>query len=116
MAGSTAKYALPYPTGVDDVADGDEKIKALAERVDLMLGQHGQVNLAPSGSDVVTSANVVYGRTYPTVPRVFLSLASAVGTATTVFVWSTNETTTGCTINMRASNASSRTVNWMARP
>lgn len=116
MSGATAKYALPYPTGPDPFADGDEKIKALAERVDLMLGQHGQVNLAPSGSDVVTSANVVYGRTYPTAPRVICAPASAVGSATTVFVWPTNETTTGCTINMRASNASSRNVNWMARP
>lgn len=116
MAGATAKYAFPYPTGGDDVAAGDEKIKALAERIDLMIGQSGDVNLAPSGSDVVTSQAVAYGRAYPTVPKVICGIGSPVGSGATVFVWPTLETVNGFTINMRASNASARTVTWTARP
>jgi hypothetical protein len=34
MAGTTARLALPYPTGTDRVADGDNAIQALAEGLD----------------------------------------------------------------------------------
>jgi hypothetical protein len=34
MPGTTPKLALPYPLGTDRVADGDDAIKALAERVE----------------------------------------------------------------------------------
>jgi hypothetical protein len=34
MPSSTPKYQLPYPLGTDRVADGDNAIQALAERVE----------------------------------------------------------------------------------
>jgi len=38
MPGSTPKFAFPYPLGTDLIADGDDTIKALAEKVDTVLG------------------------------------------------------------------------------
>lgn len=38
MPASTPKYAFPYPLGTDFIADGDDAIKALAERVEAVLG------------------------------------------------------------------------------
>lgn len=37
MAGSTPKLVLPYPTGTDRVADGDNAMQALAERLEARL-------------------------------------------------------------------------------
>lgn len=37
MAGSTTKYALPYPSGTDPLKQGDDTIKALAERVEVVM-------------------------------------------------------------------------------
>ena len=38
MPANTPKYAFPYPLGTDLIADGDDSIKALAERVEAVLG------------------------------------------------------------------------------
>lgn len=37
MAGTTTKYALPYPTGTDLIKDGDDKIAALANALDAII-------------------------------------------------------------------------------
>jgi hypothetical protein len=54
MGGTTPKYQLPYPTGTDRVADGDNAIQALAERVEVVvpLVRVGVVGMATNaGSD-----------------------------------------------------------------
>jgi hypothetical protein len=38
MPATTPKYAFPYPLGTDLIAEGDDAIKALAERVEAVLG------------------------------------------------------------------------------
>lgn len=35
---ATSKYAIPYPIGTDRVADGDNAMQAIAEKVDTILG------------------------------------------------------------------------------
>ena len=37
MAGTTTKYAIPYPSSTDYLADGATKIQELADRVDLVM-------------------------------------------------------------------------------
>jgi hypothetical protein len=37
MTGQTSRLEIPYPTGTDPVADGDNTIQALAERVDNVI-------------------------------------------------------------------------------
>ena len=41
MGGTTPKYGLPYPSGTDRLMDGDNAIQALAEKVELVLGNSG---------------------------------------------------------------------------
>jgi hypothetical protein len=41
MGGTTPKYGLPYPTGTDRVADGDNAMQALAEKIDDTLAPTG---------------------------------------------------------------------------
>ena len=38
MGGITPVWAIPYPTGTDRVADGDNAMEALAAKVDALLG------------------------------------------------------------------------------
>lgn len=51
MPANTPKYALPYPLGTDLIANGDDMIKALAERVEAVLG--------PTSAAVAYSANAI---------------------------------------------------------
>lgn len=62
MATTGAPNSMPYPVGTDKVVDGDDAIKALAERVDVRLGKwtsyapaDGGFNGAKSGSYLRTS-------------------------------------------------------------
>lgn len=48
---TTAPWSIPYPTGTDRVADGDNAIQAVADRVTLLLGQ--SLNGAPLPYTVV---------------------------------------------------------------
>jgi hypothetical protein len=38
MPGTTAKLLLPYPLSTDPVSDGDDQMKALADRLELLIG------------------------------------------------------------------------------
>jgi hypothetical protein len=49
MPATTAKYAYPYPLGTDPVSDGDDAIKALADRVEAVNGPVA-VNVAYAAS------------------------------------------------------------------
>jgi hypothetical protein len=55
MAGTTPRYALPYPTGTDRVADGDNAIEALARGVeDKIRMWNGYAFSGPVSSMAVT--------------------------------------------------------------
>ena len=41
MAGATATFGFPYPTGTDRVMDGDNAIQALAEAIEAKLKSFG---------------------------------------------------------------------------
>ena len=54
MGSQTPFYAFPYPLGTDRVADGDNAIQALAEKMEAVLGK---------GTGATTRA---WGTPYPT--------------------------------------------------
>jgi hypothetical protein len=60
MAGTTTRLALPYPTGGDRVADGDNAMQALAEAVDTALAGVAWVNMALGNAWTNTDTNT-YG-------------------------------------------------------
>lgn len=116
MPGATTKHAIPYPTPTDPVRDGDDRIKALAERVDLLLGETGLVSITPSAADVATSLRVDYGRSYaPGIPRVMVMVNENVGATLNVNVWPAAADATGFTLWIRSSNTTTRQIRWDAR-
>lgn len=59
MPGATTRFQLPYPLGSEPVADGDDAIKALAEKLDTVL-YTGNAWLS-----LVLATNWVNQATYP---------------------------------------------------
>lgn len=61
MSGSTPHLQIPYPTGTDRVADGDNAIQALAERIEARMpwGAKGRVQ------STATTAHDQNGQTVP---------------------------------------------------
>lgn len=118
MTSSTPKYAIPYSTGTDGLDTVDDTMKALAERVDLMIGEAGDTSITPSAADTNTSVRVNYSRSYAAagVPKVLCAVNESRAVATTVWVWSSAEDATGFTLNIRASSTATRSVRWVARP
>ena len=53
MPSSTPKFAIPYPVGTDLLADGDNAMQALAERVEALLSP--QTGAVVYGTNVVTA-------------------------------------------------------------
>lgn len=119
MPSSTAKYGVPYPTGADPVADGDNTIQSLATRVDLLLGEVGTANITPSAVDTTTTLRVNYSRSYaalaPLVPQPIAVINEMVAVAGTVHLWTSAHDATGFTLNVRSSSVATRNVKWQTR-
>lgn len=60
--GSTTTLGYPYPVGTDRLMDGDDAIKALAEKVDSSLG------VTAAGTTNVSTTNSATGTTVVTLP------------------------------------------------
>lgn len=120
MPNDTTKYAIPWPEPSDPVTDGDDTMRALAERVDFLLGEsnlHGPFGSSPA--DAVYTQRINYSRSYaPLVPRVQLTMTDGLGGATTRSwtLWVTGEDSTGFTLNWRANTTVTTSVRWTARP
>lgn len=117
MPGQTSKWHLETILGADVVQQGDDTQEAAMERLDLLLGEQDLTTITPSAIDVTTSLVVMYSRTYPTVPRVFLSgPAMGFAIANQLNVWVSNELVDRFTLNIRSYNTVARDVRWWARP
>jgi hypothetical protein len=58
MAGTTPKYALPYPTGTDRVMDGDNAMQALAEAIEGTIAGLPIIDLRRPAGNVNLPLNV----------------------------------------------------------
>jgi hypothetical protein len=58
MAGTTPKYALPYPTGTDRVMDGDNAMQALAEAIEGTIAGLPIIDLRRPAANVNLPLNV----------------------------------------------------------
>lgn len=116
MSGTTTR-GLPYPTGTDRVADGDNAIQSLAEAVDtsLMGRQSGTVSIAVSGTPGTGSQAITFtaGR-FTAAPVVVACTNSSLWLAAV----SAAPTTSGCTLSVRrvdgAAGTGSLPVYWVA--
>lgn len=117
MPDLTALWAVPYIVGAEAANTIDDAMQALAERVDVLLGETGLATITPSAIDTQTQLVVMYGRTYPTVPRVMLERNFASGAlANRIDLWPSNELVDRFTLNIRSYNTAARDVRWLARP
>lgn len=127
MSGFTTKYAIPTLGTGDSVASAPTTLTALANRVDLLLGEAGQSSFTGAAATTISVA-VVLSRTYPgntgaTVPGiVIIQHVQSLGSANVQNLWintwtGTATTITGFTINMQSSNApAARLVAWRFLP
>lgn len=112
-------HDIPYPVAADPVADGENTIQALAERVDLMLGETGTLNVTGIAVDTIKSVRVDYARSYaalaPMVPKAFAFNDQNTASTTTCNVWTSGEDATGFTVNLRVGSTSNRVIKWLCR-
>jgi hypothetical protein len=116
MSGATAK-GYPYPTGGDAVTDGDDAIKALAEKVDTQLGTiaRGAVTFPGLSTSIQTMAVTFPAGRFTAAPNVVVSVQGSDPSGRQAGVNST-ATTSGVTLCGKAVNstAGSYSVHWIA--
>lgn len=120
MTTTTPFMGLTKPEGTDPVRQGDDAMRALADRVDYLLGESGDNNITPSAANTKTTKVIAFGRTYSTPPRVVVGFGRdgfanniTAGVAT---VWVDDVSTTDVTIGVNANNTTVREFTWIARP
>lgn len=69
MTGTTSRLELPYPTAGDPVADGENTIQALAERINNVFRRYDQAVTVPNATDVGVQA-LAFGVTFSAIPTV----------------------------------------------
>lgn len=127
MSGLTTRYSIPLLQSSDPVANAPTVLAALANRLDLLLGEGGQVSFTGAASTTLAAA-VVLSRTYPgnsgaAVPGiVILQPTSLLGPSNNQMLWvdswtGTATTITGFTIRLQSTNAvAGRLFNWRYLP
>jgi len=128
MPSNTTKYVIPYALSSDTVAGLAATIQNLANRVDLLLGEAGQYNIASVAANTNHLQAITLGRTYPgnngaTVPGVVIvELPALLNAANPWNFWlqtwtGSASTITGFTIVTQwASAQTNRLVNWRFLP
>lgn len=126
MSSFTAKYAIPVLGAGDPVSQAPTIMAALANRVDLLLGESANIAAACTAG-VLFSQAVVLGRTYPgnalgaTPGTVIITPLSNVGATAQVFyyvnAWTgTASSVTGFTVNVMSSTTTTRQFQWRFLP
>ena len=82
MAGTTAKLAFPYPTGTDRVADGDNAIQALAQKIEDLLASTAWTNMTLENAWTNVDASLYGAAAYRKVGDI-VECRGLVGSATT---------------------------------
>lgn len=117
MTTTTAKHGITKPAGTDLVRSGDDHIRLAMDRIDLLLGESGTVNITPSAANTDTTLRVNYSRTYaalaPAVPRAMAVIGESINAAASpTTVWTSGEDATGFTLNIRSATTGIRSVKW----
>lgn len=127
MSGFTAKYAIPTLAASDPVGNAPTVMAALANRVDLLLGESGvwtpTLVAATAASQAITLSRTYPGSTTadPKGCVIVEQHGGGVGGGTVINTWITNwlgsaTTITGFTLNAICSSAGARTFVWRFLP
>lgn len=118
MPDFTAKHLLTYPLPGDTLATADDVMKALATRLDLLLGEHAALVVNVAAANTNQTQRVNYERSYAAaeaVPVAMVWLGAAPGAAGNVAVWSSGHDATGFTLGIRSGAAGNHTVRYGVR-
>lgn len=120
MSGTTARFAIPTLTAADPVANAPTVLAALANRVDLLLGEAGVASITVA-ANTAGSIAVVFARSYTgsvgAGSAVFHEFTSDLGAGITYQIWITGLTGAGFTLNFRFSAAqTARSLTWRFLP
>lgn len=127
MPNFTSKYAIPRQLTSDPIAQGPITMAAMADRMDLLLGESGKFTTS-AAANTTTTNNIVLARTYPgnvgaAVPgRVWVSLEQTTFGVLSFLWWvgnwaGTASTVTGFGISHRWDTAQAgRVVTWHFLP
>lgn len=100
MTGVTSRLELPYPTSGDPVANGDNAIQALAERINDVFRRYDQAVTVPNATNVGVQA-LAFGVTFSAVPAVVATCCNS-GTSLNDYVVAVDSiTTSGCRLVVR---------------
>lgn len=120
MTTETSFHGIPAPDGTDPVKNGDDAMRALAERVDYLLGEAGETSITPSAATTKTTKTINFGRTYKNPPRVVISFGHSTSGAAVAngaaSIWVESVSTTQLVIGIYAANTNSRDLTWIAKP
>lgn len=126
MSSQTGKYAIPYTQSSDTVASVAATMQALANRVDLLLGETGIWTPVMAANTqiatVITLARVYPGNVAAAQPGfVAVEVAGSVGSGVIVQHWvdtftGTSTTITGFTLHAISSTATTRQFSWRFVP
>lgn len=128
MSTTTAKYGIQYAQVADTVASVAATMAQLAGRVDLLLGEAGQFNIASLAAGTTGNQAIALARVYPgnlalTPPgSVQLQLPGSLGSANPWTWWidtwtGTSTTITGFTLHYQfAAAQTNRLVAWRFLP
>lgn len=120
MSTTTSKYGLTKPEDSDPVVEVlGNQLRATLDKLDMLLGETGTVDIQDDSNDTVKSVRVNYARDYTStgsVPTVLLSCESSTAASVTHHAWVDGRDYTGFTLNMRKSNTTISTWRWLARP
>lgn len=123
MSSQTSRFKVPYPTSGDAVASVDDIVKSMADHLDLILGEVGEVTVNHTSGSTV-SQRVNYTRDYSAAialgltPKV-VGLVPRAGTGASMTnwgnQWANGEDATGFTINVHVNTTGSRTLRYQVR-
>lgn len=99
MGSQTATYRLPYPTGGDRVMDGDDAIKALAQRVETVW-QFYYTEVTILAGNTFISKGLVWPTAFTAAPTVVASVATKGATTAGYAAHIYAVTAAGCTLRV----------------
>lgn len=99
MGSQTPTYALPYPTGGDRVMDGDDAIKALAQRVETVW-QFFYTEVTINSGNTFASKVLAFPVAYGAAPSVIAQVATKGGVTAGYLAHIYGVSTSACTLRV----------------
>jgi len=115
MPGTTAS-GYPYPLGTEPIAQGDDTIHSLADKIEtnLRATAAGTVTITTVANTYTTVAVTFPAGRFTVAPTVIVSFTTNAFNSTMLGCAATSITTSGCNVGALRTSAASTVVAWFA--